>query len=364
MSQLRKIIYSDQFLGFLKNVTGIELNHEVDISGSRYWSGSQLLCHDDELEGRRIAFILYIVPEDWEEKDGGQLDLFEVDSDGQPVRIGETVWPKRNSFIFFEVSPVSWHQVAEILSLEKHRMSISGWLHGPPIVRPPPFHEVVPLRKPMIEGGETLVAKFINPEFLKAETWKTLQEMFEQESILEMNDFMIPSVYDALEAALQEDGVDWKQRGPYNRRNYSALAVDDLGEGSIIKQAANLFTSQAFATLLNKLTELEVVSWDGELRNFKHTNYTLCHDKEHQIQDFALDTYFFVCPRDEWDSDVGGFICYVVEDEEEELFSIQPQRNQLVMVCRDKGCMRFVKYVNWEAPGQRQDFANVYWETK
>ena len=29
-----------------------------------------LLCHDDELEGRRIAFIFYLVPP-WEEQDGG-----------------------------------------------------------------------------------------------------------------------------------------------------------------------------------------------------------------------------------------------------------------------------------------------------
>ena len=30
-----------------------------------------LLCHDDELEGRRIAFIFYLVPE-WTKKDGGE----------------------------------------------------------------------------------------------------------------------------------------------------------------------------------------------------------------------------------------------------------------------------------------------------
>ena len=28
-----------------------------------------LLCHDDELEGRRVAFILYLVPP-WSEQDG------------------------------------------------------------------------------------------------------------------------------------------------------------------------------------------------------------------------------------------------------------------------------------------------------
>lgn len=37
--------------------------------------GNQLLCHDDELEGRRIAYILYLVPEDWNQEDGGKYDL-------------------------------------------------------------------------------------------------------------------------------------------------------------------------------------------------------------------------------------------------------------------------------------------------
>ncbi|MEQ2192254.1 hypothetical protein XENOCAPTIV_009151, partial [Xenoophorus captivus] len=38
-----------------------------------------LLCHDDELEGRRVAFILYLVPP-WQSSDGGTLDLYSTDS--------------------------------------------------------------------------------------------------------------------------------------------------------------------------------------------------------------------------------------------------------------------------------------------
>ena len=38
-----------------------------------------LLCHDDELEGRRVAFILYLVPP-WQSSDGGTLDLYATDS--------------------------------------------------------------------------------------------------------------------------------------------------------------------------------------------------------------------------------------------------------------------------------------------
>jgi Rps23 Pro-64 3,4-dihydroxylase Tpa1-like proline 4-hydroxylase len=39
-----------------------------------------LLCHDDDLEERRIAFIYYLTPDGddgWTAEDGGQLDLFD-----------------------------------------------------------------------------------------------------------------------------------------------------------------------------------------------------------------------------------------------------------------------------------------------
>ena len=37
-----------------------------------------LLCHDDELEDRRVAFIYYLVPVNWTEQEGGSLDMFNV----------------------------------------------------------------------------------------------------------------------------------------------------------------------------------------------------------------------------------------------------------------------------------------------
>lgn len=100
-----------------------------------------LLCHDDELEGRRVAFILYLVPP-WQSSDGGTLDLYATDgeyptwclfvcvcisvildnrsfvyfsslSSGnfQPQSIVKSLVPSWNTLVLFEVSPVSFHQV-------------------------------------------------------------------------------------------------------------------------------------------------------------------------------------------------------------------------------------------------------------
>ena len=70
-----------------------------------------LLCHVDELEGRRIAYILYLVDEDWNETDGGSLELFTVDEHNQPSKVVKSLPPKWNSVAFFEVTPFSFHQV-------------------------------------------------------------------------------------------------------------------------------------------------------------------------------------------------------------------------------------------------------------
>lgn len=48
-------------------MTGIELYENVDMSAALYSDSSYLLCHDDDLSERRIAYIIYLVPKDWAE---------------------------------------------------------------------------------------------------------------------------------------------------------------------------------------------------------------------------------------------------------------------------------------------------------
>lgn len=50
---------------------------QVNFKLLKFISLDYLLCHDDQTENRAIAFILYLTPENWEEKDGGQLDLYD-----------------------------------------------------------------------------------------------------------------------------------------------------------------------------------------------------------------------------------------------------------------------------------------------
>ena len=49
-----------------------------------------LLCHDDELDTRRVAFALYLTPS-WSKEDGGLLDLFDMDGQYTCPRIDDTL---------------------------------------------------------------------------------------------------------------------------------------------------------------------------------------------------------------------------------------------------------------------------------
>ncbi|KAJ8305927.1 hypothetical protein KUTeg_016472, partial [Tegillarca granosa] len=59
IKNLRKVIF-ETFKNHLRDISGIDFTEAIDMSCARYDYTDILLCHDDELEGRRIAFIYYL----------------------------------------------------------------------------------------------------------------------------------------------------------------------------------------------------------------------------------------------------------------------------------------------------------------
>ena len=98
----------------------------IDMAAYVYGLGDFLLPHDDQVEGRIIAYSLHLTPEITEEM-GGSLDLFEADDEGKSKMV-DSIIPEYNSLIMFEVSKTSWHQVREILT-DIQRLTVTGWYH-------------------------------------------------------------------------------------------------------------------------------------------------------------------------------------------------------------------------------------------
>ncbi|XP_035754624.1 prolyl 3-hydroxylase OGFOD1 isoform X2 [Egretta garzetta] len=214
-----------------------------------------LLCHDDELEGRRIAFILYLVPP-WEKSDGGTLDLYSADEHFRPQQIVKSLVPSWNTLVFFEVSPVSFHQVSEVLSEEKCRLSVSGWFHGPAIVRPA-HHTEAPLpRSPHIPYDHEILYEWVNPVYLDMDSQAQIQEEFEERSEILLKDFLKKEKYQLLCEALENKGIQWSSRGPANKRLYETAEEDSLPD--IPKKFLQFLHSEALFLLLSNFTGLKL----------------------------------------------------------------------------------------------------------
>ncbi|XP_033896237.3 prolyl 3-hydroxylase OGFOD1 isoform X2 [Acipenser ruthenus] len=401
----------------------VELENTVDISCAKYEYTDVLLCHDDELEGRRIAFILYLVPP-WDRSDGGTLDLYSTDEHCQPQQIVKSLLPSLNTLVFFEVSPVSFHQVSEVTSEGKRRLSVSGWFHGRSLERPPRYMEPTQPRTPHIPRDESLLYEWVNPQYMDLAYQAQVQEEFEESSEILLKDFLKADKFDMVCEALRKSDIVWKRRGPPNKRCYECAEEAVLPE--CVSQCWELLASEAMFLLLSNFTGLKLhylASGDdddndeedddeekeeadetvagssdaagnsidgleekeapgktmeepsapvcrGELRRWRHGDYTIVHDTDVGNAEFALDLLLFLGCED-WQTEYGGFTSYIANGEDEELLTIYPENNSLALVYRDKETLKFVKHVNHQSlerlrknPDRQGfcDFSFVYYE--
>ncbi|KAF6078903.1 2-oxoglutarate and iron dependent oxygenase domain containing 1 [Phyllostomus discolor] len=251
---LRKVLFED-FRAWLSDVSKIDLESTIDMSCAKYEFSDALLCHDDELEGRRIAFILYLVPP-WDGSLGGTLDLYDVDEHFQPKQIVKSLVPSWNTLVFFEVSPVSFHQVSEVLSEDKSRLSISGWFHGPSLTRPPTYLEPPVPRSPHVPKDHEILYEWINPTYLDMDHQIQIQEEFEEQSEILLKDFLKPEKFAEVCEALEKGGVKWSSRGPPNKRFYEKAEESTLP--GVLRDCMTLFRSEALFLLLSNFTGLRL----------------------------------------------------------------------------------------------------------
>jgi prolyl 3-hydroxylase /prolyl 3,4-dihydroxylase len=325
VAALRDCIYSREFRAWIEGITGVATSDTVDLSAACYDDASVLLCHDDDLASRRIAFIVYLVPEQWAAEDGGSLDLFGVDGAGMPDAVAARLVPQWNSIAFFEVSPVSFHQVAEVLSAAKGpRLSISGWFHGKaPGARPPmPVIPVPTFRVPPVlpaaaaasssssavarhalppaayEGGPGTgieLSAWVNPMYLRGSVLAQMAGAYGRDASLSLPGFLRPDVYAEVVAAMEAQR--WAHVGPPILHSYKRVEGEVSGAASAAASSSSSSASRfngllpdATARLRRFLTSrplydyiaaITSTSLDGvsaEVRCFAHGDYTLMSD--------------------------------------------------------------------------------------
>jgi len=352
-----EVLLSDTFLNFMETLTSIKLDREnVDLTGSMYLPADRLLCHDDELDTRRIAFVIYLVPDSWGPRNGGALDLFEVDEHMESTTVVKSLMPRFGGMSMFAVTERSYHQVAEVLGRQE-RLSINGWFHGAPYPRPPPSLQKAPSFEPITgEGARPALSDWLHDTYLNDDAIKKVNSQLTESSSVELHSFLRAEKYDLMVKELSAATAEWKLHGPAHHARF----FEPYPLPPTVSECLKLFKSAAFAAHLHRMSNLDLTRVAGSVRKFEQGCYTLVDDSSFQ-QPPELDVVLTIVPeKTEWTKDTGGVVLYL--DSEEELQAVAPHANTLSVVYRDSACNRFVMYNTHNSPGTRMDISMVYRE--
>ncbi|OBZ70105.1 Prolyl 3,4-dihydroxylase ofd1 [Grifola frondosa] len=336
----------------------------------------------------------------------------------------KTIPPCWNQFVFFEVQPgKSFHSVEEVVVGEgedgRQRLSISGWFHsiqpGEEGYVPEDTHEFKSSREqltstqtefksypdtvepplpddPLSEAHLSFLSEFLNPVYLQPRTMKALAQRFVEESSLELHSFLCTPLADKLQLGLMEkdqrDGLGpdrvtrippYSSGGMARRREDGGVSA--LGQGSpdeaVRSLQDELFSSAAFRAWLAVSVDDPMGTAAGEEpeRGWQNGEWGgwECYMAPNEEEDDPA-VYRSGAPKKKLDMNVSanGHSKNHVDDEDMQedsdeedeedgtLLTVQPGFNRLLLVLRDEGVMRFVKYVSAAAEGSRWDVCGEF----
>lgn len=491
MLKLRDAMYGKDFREWVSTVSGAGAlsGKKTDMAVNLYVPGCHLLCHDDVIGSRRVSYILYLTDPDkpWKAEWGGALRLYPTEDisgdDGKTFKLPRSEWtkvipPAWNQLSFFAVQPgESFHDVEEVykgLSQSeddggRFRMAISGWFHIPQEGEDgfePGLEERLaeksslqqlqgkadefdepqqewlspeePAAKEETEDDEVeltpedlqFLIKFMTPNYLTPDTVEELNELFTEESILQMSNFLSEKFSASLKAWFENNpdhALPFATSRPPHKHRYQYLKPQPGGsvdESPLRQVLDNLLPSLAFRKWLALVTGLTLKRCSVIARRFcKGLDYQLAQGYEGE--DPQLEYTLCLTPTSGWGGEeekteeetnedvkkpeteeedtVGGYELYMAGDDPDDedegsddgvtipanvqsqtgagqrrsakskkadpavyqaagddeddgiLFSNAATWNTMSFVLRDRGTLKFVKYVSQSAPGDRYD---------
>lgn len=261
--KLRSAIYSETFRNFISDVTGAgKLSGiKTDLSIQLYTKGCHLLTHDDVIGSRRVSFILYMPNPDshWKPHYGGALQLLDSLVPNVPKSdIHSKLVPDFNQIAFFTVQPgLSFHAVEEV-KVDKQRLSLQGWFHIPQYGE----DGYIPGEQERTENKSTLeqleskelreydfpkltfnkipgpvyienlqfteldieyLSKFINPLLLSKESISRLNQIFNEESVVDILSFLNEDYESLLKSEIKNLEINEFPSMPQNQKEVEQL---------------------------------------------------------------------------------------------------------------------------------------------
>lgn len=365
MLKLRDALYGKDFREWISSVSGAGAlsGKKTDMAVNLYVPGCHLLCHDDVIGSRRVSYILYLTdPEKpWKAEWGGALRLYSTDEvngeDGKIFKLPQSQWtkvipPAWNQLSFFAVQPgESFHDVEEVYqgSTEgeddggRFRMAISGWFHIPQegedgyeagleerlaeksslqqlqgkadeFDEPQP--EWLPLDPKAVSKDESdeddveltpedlqFLIKFMTPTYLTPDTVEELNELFTEESILQLSNFLSEKFSATLKQWFETDtDLPFATSRPPHKHRYQYLKSQpgsSMAMSPLQQVLDNLLPSLAFRKWLALVTGLTLKRSSVIARRFrKGLDYQLAQGYEGE--DPQLEYTLSITPTSGW----------------------------------------------------------------
>lgn len=280
-SQFLEFMHTSAMGSVLRESFGLDKVSRVTMTASLYKQNDYLLCHDDQVGDRSVAFIFYLT-ENWELSDGGQLKFFSFDKcKNEPLvdSYRKMLVPEFNSMALFLVNNSSFHEVEQVFGT-KPRISINGWFHSDnPLVTGTSRNSLgsnknfepqqLFLKAPLFTFAEPLsdlLAKgILSPEYSAPVIWKQIAKVISSQPRLFVNNFLA-SRFSKEVANELSSCTSWSFKGPPFRRRYETLEVKNGDSGIFVEDdhsnklnvLLNFLRSSAWLRFLCSVTNLDL----------------------------------------------------------------------------------------------------------
>lgn len=338
---------------FVQSVTGKKFSDKMTITASKYKYTDRLLCHDDNLHDRSVAFIFYLC-KDWTEQDGGSLDLFDCDSENQPKNVVKSIFPSYGAFAFFEVTHNSYHQVSEIINPKSVRLSINGWYHGEDLPDQVVWHAPLPKMLTPINLRATSLEEFVNSTWLDPMTNAQVKASFEKELSISLPKFLKPKIFEEISTALRNSDIKWEACGPANHRRYHVAKPSSTP--MVVSQFLKLLQSKLWFRFLSECT-VEInpdvkptpKCW-FELQWWQPGDYTVLVDDDPLNNTTGIDVHLYF-DVEKHKHKQGGEVFYLGPDRDEQgnleqASHLEPENNTATIVAHIEGMAVLTKYLD------------------
>lgn len=346
----------EQFLIFLEKIKqniatylGKTFNNMISVSCSKYDHGDYLLCHDDRVDDRSVAFIYYL-NYDWLPEWGGTLDVYSVDDNNCATEIVKNINPEFNSLIFFPVERYTYHQVAENTSTFS-RISINGWFHCDDLswqMYPYPFKCLSPFYTPHAVSANrcrSVAEMCIEPMFEEPIFREAIRDTFIKDGFIMCEGFFKSSMVDHLSNEIFSNNMHWKIKGPLNKKHYKYVDLDELPLTMLF--VVNMLKTDRMFQFFQECSGFEFLGVNIEVQRWHGGHYMVSGGNDGLAGFNVLSVYLFFSQCFGEMSDANKDDLHYVFEEKDTLtpkFACKPQHNTIFMVNRDSNMDSYVKY--------------------